>query len=373
MVGKLTIGVMVIAVMGIIALMGLTGNLNGYFMANTVIDNSNESIVIGAILPLSGNAASYGAYLSQGIDLAVEDFAKKGIIVQIIYEDDQYNSAYAVNAFKSLTEQRGVKRIFTFGSPAANAIGPLAAQSEVIYFANATDPKVTQYKNTYRVGADPNQMGELMLKKSIDLNYSRVYVLVSQHEGSKVIAEGFTDILESKNIIIGQEYISTTENDYRSVLAKVKEAKPDAILLEIAPGKIGNAARQVRENGVDIPMFAGLVFEDAAAVKSANGALEGQWYVSSTVSKEFNAKFKSKYNREPILQSADAYIAIEAMVKTAIEAKGSFASEQEIIQEMTVFDTNTLLDGVIVKDKSFVEKAQIKIIQNGQFMVLEGS
>ena len=69
--------------------------------------SSKEPITIGAIISLSGAAASYGEYAKDGMQLAVSEINAKGGVngrdVKLIIEDDKTNGKDAVSAFKKLT------------------------------------------------------------------------------------------------------------------------------------------------------------------------------------------------------------------------------------------------------------------------------
>ena len=63
----------------------------------------NETIKIGAILPLTGDLAFLGEEIKKGIDIAVLEYKDKGVDINVIYEDDQSLSPIvAVNAANKL-------------------------------------------------------------------------------------------------------------------------------------------------------------------------------------------------------------------------------------------------------------------------------
>lgn len=70
------------------------------------VKKEEKEIKIGAILPLTGDAALYGKSIKKGIDLAVDQINSKGGIkgskVSVIFEDSKAVPADGVAAFQNL-------------------------------------------------------------------------------------------------------------------------------------------------------------------------------------------------------------------------------------------------------------------------------
>src|SRR5437762_2745471 len=68
---------------------------------------TGSSLQLGAILPLTGDVASYGVAAKRGIDLAVDDVNNHGGVagrtIRVIYEDDQGQSSKTISAMQKLT------------------------------------------------------------------------------------------------------------------------------------------------------------------------------------------------------------------------------------------------------------------------------
>jgi ABC-type branched-subunit amino acid transport system substrate-binding protein len=86
----------------IIILLGILYGVNRKPIAPT----TKEPIKIGAILPLTGEAAVWGENVKTGIELAKEGINKKGGIngrkIEVIYEDGQCDSKTGVSAVQKL-------------------------------------------------------------------------------------------------------------------------------------------------------------------------------------------------------------------------------------------------------------------------------
>jgi branched-chain amino acid transport system substrate-binding protein len=68
-------------------------------------NKEEKEIKIGAILPLTGDNASYGIALKKGMDLAIDEINEKrinGKKLDVVFEDSQSDPQKAVNAFNKL-------------------------------------------------------------------------------------------------------------------------------------------------------------------------------------------------------------------------------------------------------------------------------
>src|SRR5262245_8146210 len=69
-------------------------------------DQSQNSLTIGAILPLTGDLSSYAAAAKRGIDVALDEVNARGgpgaHPLRVIYENDQGQAARAVPAMQKL-------------------------------------------------------------------------------------------------------------------------------------------------------------------------------------------------------------------------------------------------------------------------------
>src|SRR5262245_46156569 len=99
---------------------------------------------IGALLPLTGEAASYGVDCRQGVEVAVDEARKKSIPVTMIYEDTKADPKEAVAAFNKLANVNKVSAILgDMFSSTTLAIAPLAQQAGITLLTpTAADEKI---------------------------------------------------------------------------------------------------------------------------------------------------------------------------------------------------------------------------------------
>lgn len=117
--------------------------------------NAKRDVEIGAILPLTGPAASYGQYAREGIDLALREIHARGGIngrpLRVEYQDDRAETKEAVNIMKRFTSvNRYPVVIGPAPSSSAVAIAPMAERAQTVLFTPiASSPDLTTKGGEY--------------------------------------------------------------------------------------------------------------------------------------------------------------------------------------------------------------------------------
>ena len=114
-------------------------------------DRVEEKVVkIGAILPLTGDAAKYGESAKEGIELAIKEINAEGGVkghkIEIIYEDSQGLPTTGVSAFQKLiTSNRVPAVIGGLFSSVTLAIAPIANREHVVVLSpTSSAPAITK-------------------------------------------------------------------------------------------------------------------------------------------------------------------------------------------------------------------------------------
>ena len=115
-----------------------------------------------------------------------------------------------------------------------------------------------------------------------------------------------------------------------TILTKIRNAKPDMVVSNLAGVQITNFLKQYSEFGLDFPV-AGFGFDTAVAWGAGKGNFFGTWplvwhhLIDTPGSKAFVAAFTKKYNKPPENQAWGDYIAMKILAKTMNDAKSTDA------------------------------------------------
>lgn len=321
-------------------------------------------IKIGAVLPLTGNNAVDGEAAKQAIDLALEekskDLKEKGLKVKVVYEDDKMDPKEGVNAAKKLTNvDKVVSLIGPFGSSVVLAVAPVAEQSKVVLVSgSATNPKIRDAGDyIFRVVPPDDYQGKALSKFARDVlkveTGAIIYMNNDYGVGLKSVIE--KDFPQMGGKLAYNEAFNPGETDFRTYLQKLKGTKPQAVFLPSHHTEGALILRQAREMGLKIPFLGGDGIFRPESIDLASDAANNT-YVSSMswrpdspdqIAKNFVAKFKAKYGKEPNVFSAYYFDAATVL----LEAILSGATTSDEIKERLYRDEFTGVTGRTKFDK----------------------
>ena len=107
------------------------------FVFTTTHTKKQDTVEVGAILPLTGDNAVYGKALQRGMELALTEISERwshsGKLLQIHYEDSKAKPQSGVSAMKKLVEVNKVPIVIGgMFSSVSLAIAPIAQRERVI-------------------------------------------------------------------------------------------------------------------------------------------------------------------------------------------------------------------------------------------------
>jgi len=252
---------------------------------------------VGVILPLSGDVASVGEAIRNGMTLAYEKLPageQRGI--ELVYEDDSFQMKHTLSAYKRLMQAARPHMLLCAGSGPCKALAPLVDAERIPLMAIATDPAVVagrSYAVNFWVTAE--QEVQTALPEAVRRGYKRI-ARVSAVTDFTISLKQTVDAQNRGRleIVLDEEFLPEIR-DFRTFLSRVRARRDiDALLVAVLPGQLGVFAKQAREMGIDLPMFGFETFEDSKEVEVSEGALLGQWYVNTDDPDE---RFLNEYRR----------------------------------------------------------------------------
>ena len=276
-----------------------------------------DTIKVGVNLELSGNVASYGQSMNEGIELAVEEVNKEGIDgkkIELITVDNKSEASESTNAAIKLTSQDQVSAIVgpaTSGDTKATiqiaqdnkvpVIAPGGTAPELTF----TDGKLNDY--IFRTSfIDPFQGIVAANFATNDLKVKNAAVFIDKSSDySQGIANAFKEQFEKNGgKVVAQEAYVAKDTDFRSTLTRIKAANPDFILLPGYYEEVGLIIKQARELGIDVAFMGGDGWDSPTLVDIAGEeALNNTYFTNhySAVDPEekiqnFVKAFEEKYN-----------------------------------------------------------------------------
>jgi len=296
-------------------------------------------VKIGFINSITGPEAPIGENLTNGVNMAVEDLAKKGVKVTLVKQDDTGKPQVAMSAMEQLATGDEVAAVVgPYTSANANAVAKLAQQykvPQIIPAAAKEDITRQGYDFVFRLNAPAHSYAQSLLDAVLALGKPKTiaFIYESTDFGTSVAAAG-KEYAQKKGLqVVGDEAYQKGAPDYRSTLTKVKAANPDLVFMVSYVADAILLMRQSREVGLKPQAFLGggagfdtAQFEGEKDI-STNVFSVTQWTpeMSTPGAVEFADRYKAKYGKKPTYHAACAYAAMMIAGETAAAAAGDKA------------------------------------------------
>jgi branched-chain amino acid transport system substrate-binding protein len=315
---------------------------------------------VGAYLSLSGAETQFGVDTKEGIELAFDEVNQSGGIkgknVKVLFEDDKTNPQEATNKVLQLIDRDKVVALLGEVSSSRSKAGGIVANKKKIPMItpSSTHPEVTQVGPfVFRVCFTDDMQGRMGAEFIVNkLGKKRIAQLFTSDDlYSSGLAHEFRQHVKKlgAEIVIEKSFLET-ETNFTTYITEIRDAKPDMIYAPIYYTAMVPIARQAKAAGVKGNMFVGGDGWDAdTLLADAGDELEGAFFTNHYApdvpwpnSKQFVAKYKERFKREPTSLAAMGYDAARVLADAMERAKEDTPdSIRQAIQETTGFQGAT--------------------------------
>jgi len=297
----------------------------------------SQTIKIVSSLPRTGSANAQSTTVVNGIKMAIEEYGGKVGDFKIDYSDwddaspqrGQWDPAVeSQNAEKAIGDPDVMGYIGTYNSGAAKISMPVLNKAGVVMVSPANtypgltkpglgepqEPVVYQPSgkiNFFRVVPADDIQGAFGAQWAKELGAKKVFVLHDREVYGQGIATFFKSNAEKLGLtVLGFEGIDNRASNYKSLVTKIKQKKPDLIFFGgTTQTNAGQLAKDLVSGGLKIKlMVPDGCFENAFIESAGASNVEGNTYITfggipvnelTGKGKEFYENYKKKYNAEP--------------------------------------------------------------------------
>ncbi|MSP23825.1 MAG: branched-chain amino acid ABC transporter substrate-binding protein [Myxococcales bacterium] len=309
-------------------------------------------------LPRTGSANAQTTSVVNGIRMAIDELHGKAGALTIAYEDWDDASARkgdwdpeveAANAHRAAEDADVLVYIGTYNSGAAKISMPilnrasLAMISPANTYTGLTKPglgepgepdmyRPTSVVNYFRVVPADDIQGKVGAEWMRALGGKTVYVLDDRGLYGKGIADVFSAAAEAAGVrMLGREGIDPKAQEYRSLMAKIRELDPDFVYFG---GTTQSNAGQIAKDLVSVGLRARLMvpdgcFEEAFIEAAGHHVLEGRAYVTfggvppdrlTGSGKGFVDRYRERYKADPEGYAVYGYVAARVALGAIVRA-----------------------------------------------------
>lgn len=327
---------------------------------------SGDSIVIGAVYPMTGDLADSGKTMQQGIDMAVEEINEEGGIdgrqIEVIYGDSQGDSAKGMTEAERLITQENVDMLIgCYQSGVTLTVAQIAEQYQVpMITANATSDELTGngYEYFFRLAPTNMMFVRDMVQYLVDekennpdFKADSVAVFADNSEVGQQTVD-WTEYWAGENGIeyLGAITYTSGAADLSSEVLELKSMNPDVVVADCYVSDAILFTNTLQEQGYKPPVIIckGNGFTESAYLESvgshANGIIVATEFVVGTKGDEINAKYNEKYGEDFNGHSAEAYtttwVIIDAL-KSIVDNGDEISREsiQQALKDIEISET----------------------------------
>lgn len=307
-------------------------------------------IRVGIPGPYSGAAATQGANLKYGAELAINEINAaggiNGMTIEPVYIDTENTAEVAVSAYQKLCTTEDVDIIVgevgssialavmdviakyqmptIFAIPASDAIGTKISENPASYGSIfMTDPPSSKMQDgvlTFFMDSTTNG--------TIPADNKTIAIISEDSDWGKSVSAAWRDRLGANGWTIAvDEVMASGENDFYTVLTKIKKANPDVIKIEFTNVTSGAAVvKQLDEMDMrDYVVFGGYYMKNAEFPTLAGEYAQYHMNIMESVDPAFEEKLLATYPEASAVASVWSYDSMYIM-KEAVERAGSLES-----------------------------------------------
>lgn len=291
-----------------------------------------ENIKIGALLGLTGQFAMPGAAFREGAQLGIAEANASGMLgesqLELVIEDTHGDPKTAFTAARKLITTNKVVAAVTMSYPDTK-VGGIELQKQKIPSIALWDssPEIDDMGDyIFALGPWAPGTGEkTAVFAAKELNAKRAVTINTIEEWSGYVAEFFrSKFKESGGKTLGQYEVNPEDSDFRTILAKTKQLKPDVIYAPLTHNLVA-FQKQLKQFGIEAAVFSSGVLTQEH-INQAPAAFEGIYRSEikspdTSISKDLYKTYEKRFGKPVTLHwhVSTGYDAVKLFAKAISE------------------------------------------------------
>lgn len=270
---------------------------------------TEDSLKVGVLLPLSGSAKSIGQGMQNAMFMALDDLQNDKLLLS--FYDTKSTEEGAVEAIKKASEDEVKLILGPLISKSVEAISPIALSENIPVVSFTTSPQVLQ-RGIYSIGLLNGEQIERAVSYAQSQNKSRLVLLVPDNSNGLNILKSVMMSVKDKNIsLVKVGFYDQSSVDFSALINGLSEEKDfDTVLIADGGNRLKSMASMFAYNDL---MYPDILFIGTSAWDNTNLSKETILYhgvypmVSKSYGTYFTDKYKKTFNEQPINVYSVAY------------------------------------------------------------------
>ena len=306
-----------------------------------IVKAQADAIRIGHLTPLTGFLGPLGEYAVMGVKLAAEEINNSGGVlgrkIDLVMEDSVNPQTASAKAERLIERDKVAMIIGEISSASGLAIGQVANRLKTVFINTGCNSDALRGTscNPYMFHIEAaNSMyvqavGQYLLRENL-VKGKKWYSLTADYAFGHDLAARRQEVHgdERRPVRRPTSWCRPTPTDFSPYLLKIRQARPDLVVSNLAGNQITNFLKQYAEYGLPFPV-AGFGFDTVVAWGAGKGNFSGIWplvwhhLVDTPSSKKYVDAFQKKYGKLPDNQSWGDYNSLKIVAQSMNETKSA--------------------------------------------------
>jgi len=305
-----------------------------------------SSLRLGAILDLTGPAASFGKAQQQGIELAIESLTQSPLCkmdVSATFEDSRLDPKLAIAAASKLLNQDHVSAVVSItGSSMALATAPLFNRAKVpVVDSLSSAPALTHDGGAYyfRIQPADTYAGTVLVNWAAGaLGYQTAAIIYAASDWGQGLRDAIVAAAPGRKLsILATEKAALGQIDFRATIIRLTGLRPNVVFLVAHPQEAGLIIKQLRELDLTTPILGSDSLSTDEVKTAAGKYLEGVRYCLASEGggpafADFQRRYQLRFHARATVNSIKPY---DVTMLVAQAACDSTTRPQDIRDELT--------------------------------------
>jgi branched-chain amino acid transport system substrate-binding protein len=305
-----------------------------------IVHAQADAIRIGHLTPRTGFLGPLGEYAVMAVQLAAEEINAAGGVmgrkIELTIEDSVNPQTASAKAERYIERDKVAAIIGEISSASALGIGQVAQRTKTPFINTGANSDALRGSDCKRFmfhveGANSmyvKSVGRSFLAEGL-VKGKKWYSLTADYAFGHDLLKVSKRFMESNGgQFAADELVPTDATDFSAYLLKIRQARPDLVISNLAGNQITNFLKQYAEYGLPFRV-AGFGFDTALAWGAGAGNFAGTWpciwhhMIDAPSAKAFVSAFTKKYGKPPENQAWGDYVALKAMAQAMNEVKST--------------------------------------------------
>ncbi len=302
------------------------GVVGGLLLAGLTLVGCSKAPVLGVLLPISGDAATYGKSMSDAMHLALDEATAEGSLpsgFQAVWADSGSDPVTGVTEFRRLVNQNGARLVIGgCKSDVARALLPVIADEQIILLSpSASAPDLTKKsKLFYRLfpsdELEGTRAGTFLFKEQLR---RKVLIFSSGSEHARGIEPEFRQQYEQNfgGKVVGR-ILLTDPNWQREAADRITTEQPDAAYIIAYADDAVEVLKLLRKKRFRGTRCVTSAFYNRAVLDANRRLVEGVFFPlpsfdpesDEKLVKDFVTAYRERFGVVPDIFAAHAYDAM---------------------------------------------------------------